>query len=316
MRSWSELVRAGRQRRFDRFVERLRRPAGRPLRLLDVGGTSVYWAEIDWRQLQPVEIVLFNVGLQPVAAPFQSVAGDARDLSRYGDQTFDVVYSNSVIGHVGTLDDQARMAREIQRVGPHLRSPDAELLVSNRLAHAGAGLSLSARQRAGVVLSTYASRPVWQSLEPAGFLAFGHSRPEHESIGATASLSRRHTTSRAGDGICQIVRRRRIRIDRSARIRSAEGTCEGARGSHSRSLPRYRRHRVVNAGGLAFLVVVAPLMLVLSRRLALLPLLMAALYTTRGPVVALGPANLSVLRVVVIVGLARTLVRGNGSGTG
>lgn len=117
MPSWSQFVRAGRQRRFDRFVERLRRPATPPLRLLDVGGTPAYWAEIDWRRLEPVEIVLFNVTAPPVSSPFQSVAGDARDLSRYADQSFDVVYSNSVIGHVGTFADQARMAREVQRVG-------------------------------------------------------------------------------------------------------------------------------------------------------------------------------------------------------
>ena len=48
---------------------------------------------------------------------FSFVIGDARDLSRYPDQSFDLVFSNSVIGHVGDFLEQRRMAREIQRVG-------------------------------------------------------------------------------------------------------------------------------------------------------------------------------------------------------
>jgi hypothetical protein len=113
----ARLTHEGRQRRFARFVAALPRPVGRPLRLLDVGGTWTYWSTMDWRLLEPVEIVLLNVEPQRVPPPFSAVVGDARDLSRYDDQSFDVVYSNSVIGHVGTREDQARMAREVRRVG-------------------------------------------------------------------------------------------------------------------------------------------------------------------------------------------------------
>jgi hypothetical protein len=107
----------GRQQRFQRILQTIRRPEHRPLRLLDVGGTTGYWAAMPWQQLAPVEIVLLNVEPQDVSPPFAAVVGDARDLSRYADQSFDVVYSNSVIGHVGGFDDQRRMARELQRVG-------------------------------------------------------------------------------------------------------------------------------------------------------------------------------------------------------
>jgi hypothetical protein len=52
------------------------------------------------------------------------------------------------------------------------------------------------------------------------------------------------------------------------------------------------------------------LVVVLPRPLAAVPILLVATYTTRIPVVVLGPANLSVLRVVILVGLARVLFRG------
>jgi hypothetical protein len=48
---------------------------------------------------------------------FTSVVGDATDLSLFADDAFDVVFSNSVIEHVGDLDMQRRMAQEVQRVG-------------------------------------------------------------------------------------------------------------------------------------------------------------------------------------------------------
>jgi hypothetical protein len=44
------------------------------------------------------------------------VIGDARELP-FPDRAFDIVYSNSVIEHVGNFDDQRRFAAECSRVG-------------------------------------------------------------------------------------------------------------------------------------------------------------------------------------------------------
>jgi hypothetical protein len=46
-----------------------------------------------------------------------SEVGDARDLGRFGDREFDIVFSNSTIEHLGRYDDQKMMASEVVRVG-------------------------------------------------------------------------------------------------------------------------------------------------------------------------------------------------------
>jgi hypothetical protein len=66
----------------------------------------------------------------------------------------------------------------------------------------------------------------------------------------------------------------------------------------------------LNAASVAFLVIAGVCLVVLPRRFAVIPLLLAAAYTTRLPILQLGPANLSVLRVLVIVGAVRVLMRG------
>jgi 2-polyprenyl-3-methyl-5-hydroxy-6-metoxy-1,4-benzoquinol methylase len=47
-----------------------------------------------------------------------SIAGDARSVQA-DDSSSDVVFSNSVIEHVGTYQDQLQMAKEVCRVGRH-----------------------------------------------------------------------------------------------------------------------------------------------------------------------------------------------------
>ena len=111
--SLSHRFRSNRFRLFRSLMETVPRPA----RILDVGGTAGFWRRMGFHD-EDVDIVLVNT--EAPASPdgrFHFVQGDARDMSEFADGTFDVVFSNSVIEHVGDFDDQRRMAEEVRRVG-------------------------------------------------------------------------------------------------------------------------------------------------------------------------------------------------------
>jgi len=88
------------------------------MRILDVGGTQNFWEMMEFLPGDDCHITLLNLEAPLVSLPhFQSMAGDAREMPQFADREFDVVFSNSVIEHVGGYDDQRRMAAEIKRVG-------------------------------------------------------------------------------------------------------------------------------------------------------------------------------------------------------
>lgn len=65
-----------------------------------------------------VKIVLLNLSTIEVKNHnFLSIAGDATNMKAFRDEEFDVVFSNSVIEHVGDNEQQSRMANEMKRVG-------------------------------------------------------------------------------------------------------------------------------------------------------------------------------------------------------
>jgi SAM-dependent methyltransferase len=107
-----------RKSRF-RLFESLIAPISKPVHILDVGGTQGFWQTmLSSDAIRDVTVTILNSDYQQVTLPnFTSMVGDARDLSIFRDKSFDVVFSNSVIEHVGQLQDQTRMATEIRRVG-------------------------------------------------------------------------------------------------------------------------------------------------------------------------------------------------------
>lgn len=66
----------------------------------------------------------------------------------------------------------------------------------------------------------------------------------------------------------------------------------------------------MSAFGAVFLITAAVFLIALPRRLAALPLILTAAYMTYGQLVILGPANFTILRILVAVGFLRVLLRG------
>lgn len=115
-----------RQRRFARFRQLVDALPG-PIRILDVGGTTSFWERVGYAGHDRLEIVLLNLVEQDAPHPnLTAVVGDGADLSRYPDDAFDVVVSNSVLEHLPTPELQARMASEVRRVGRrvYLQTPN------------------------------------------------------------------------------------------------------------------------------------------------------------------------------------------------
>lgn len=86
------------------------------LRVLDVGGNPAIWLLLP--EVDRPHVIYLNM---PRAAELGDdrqnlVFGDGTRLP-FPDQSFDLVFSNSVIEHVGKLEAQQRFAAEIARVG-------------------------------------------------------------------------------------------------------------------------------------------------------------------------------------------------------
>ena len=111
-----------RSRRFEAFarlIDDLSKRNVRPVRILDIGGTNAFWEQRGWAGRESVQLVLFNLELEPRLHPnIEARVGDATDLSEFPDGAFDVVFSNSVIEHLESFERQAAMAAEVRRLAP------------------------------------------------------------------------------------------------------------------------------------------------------------------------------------------------------
>lgn len=89
----------------------------RPLRILDIGGEEGFWSQSSPYLPAGLEVTLLNLLLQPGSDKrYGRVQADACSVP-FSDREFDVVFSNSVIEHIGSFEGQERMAAEVRRVG-------------------------------------------------------------------------------------------------------------------------------------------------------------------------------------------------------
>lgn len=108
-----------RSRRFARF-EQLVAKFPRPLRILDVGGTATFWEQRGWAGKPDVLITTINLAAENTRHAAHSnitpIAGDATNMREIADRQYDVAFSNSVIEHLFTYENQKKMAAEVRRV--------------------------------------------------------------------------------------------------------------------------------------------------------------------------------------------------------
>jgi hypothetical protein len=108
----ASLSRSFRRRRMQRFAREFGITAA--TRILDIGGTPDCWTLLSERP----HLTLLNTprAREDLSGAASWVAGDGRSLP-FRDASFDIVFSNSVIEHVGDAASQERFAREVARVG-------------------------------------------------------------------------------------------------------------------------------------------------------------------------------------------------------
>lgn len=88
----------------------------RPISILDIGGTEDYWRSMLQGAETQIFITLLNLEPSVVTLPgMTSIVGDARNVQA-DENSFDAVFSNSVIEHVGSYQDQMQMAAEVRRL--------------------------------------------------------------------------------------------------------------------------------------------------------------------------------------------------------
>ncbi len=103
-----------RPRRWARLCRELSLLPGETI--LDIGGTAGFWATIP-KCLNKVVVANVDVDKSaPVPPNVDIINADGCSLP-FADKTFDLAFSNSVIEHVGSEQNQLRFANEIRRVG-------------------------------------------------------------------------------------------------------------------------------------------------------------------------------------------------------
>jgi len=106
-----------RQNRINIFLDLIKPEGNTAINILDIGGTDYHWTNLNINNGLKLNITLLNKSEVRVKNPgFEYVRGDGRDLSLFDDNSIDIVYSNSVIEHVGEFEDQKKFAGEVRRI--------------------------------------------------------------------------------------------------------------------------------------------------------------------------------------------------------
>lgn len=111
--SLANRFRRKRLRIFERFISDM----AVPVKILDIGGTENFWHQMGYSGNNDYLITIVNIeNINITGANINYIRADARDISCIESSKFDVVFSNSVIEHVGGIEDMRKMAEGIRKL--------------------------------------------------------------------------------------------------------------------------------------------------------------------------------------------------------
>lgn len=105
-------------------------------RVLDLGGSLYWWELADKMGLPVPAVTILNIYPGPDNLPpgIKWIVGDGTSLL-FDDNSFDLVFSNSVIEHLGSWESQQRFATEIDRMSPkhYIQTPNRGFFIEPHL---------------------------------------------------------------------------------------------------------------------------------------------------------------------------------------
>lgn len=107
-----------RKKRFEFFKEYCSK-LPKPIKILDIGGSDYYWKSPGFNDEENYTIEIMNLEDQDTDN-FKNISfikKDVRDMNNIKDSEYDLVYSNSLIEHLNTFEEQKKLASEIMRIG-------------------------------------------------------------------------------------------------------------------------------------------------------------------------------------------------------
>lgn len=107
-----------RKKRFHLFEQKIKN-LSKPVTILDIGGTVRFWVDEGYQEKDAL-ITIINIRAEESGYNnIRVLKGNASNLSQFKDKTFDISFSNSVIEHLYTKENQAKMAHEAMRVSTY-----------------------------------------------------------------------------------------------------------------------------------------------------------------------------------------------------
>jgi len=98
---------------FKNLLDSFDRSNDKKTRILDIGGEARFWENVDF-DISNYHITVVNFYTQESPRKeITSIIGNALNLSQISADSVDVVFSNSVIEHVGSWNDQVSMAEQL-----------------------------------------------------------------------------------------------------------------------------------------------------------------------------------------------------------